>query len=227
MNVGAASYYSGLPTSIQRLRSSTLSLGQGPSHGMDPALRASKMGPEWTDTSSNDHRSKTTRIESRSDSRNSGLMSAVKVGAESLMSLPFSHSMIVQRVFARGCVVEDCWLDALTDAVRGARAGASGRNTLPVAGRRSGRCHREADLGPQPCPHLGDCCRDLRNMSDAKVEVVLPLGQRAELEIDAGGAGPLGELVGIVDQNLVLAVVDHRWRQPCRVRLRQVDPRIG
>jgi len=28
---------------------------------------------------------------------------------------------------------------------------------------------------------------------------VLSLGQRAELEIDAGGAGPLGELVGIVN----------------------------
>src|SRR5258707_7237341 len=90
MNVGAASHYSGFPTSIQRLRSSTLSLGQGPSHGMDPALTASKMGLEWTETSSNDHRSKATRIASRSDSRNSGLMSAVKVGAESLMSLPLA-----------------------------------------------------------------------------------------------------------------------------------------
>src|SRR5229473_6954647 len=97
--------------------------------------------------------------------------------------------MIVQRVFARGCVVEECWLEALTDAIRGARAGASGRNTLPVAGRRSGRCQREPDLGPQPCTHLGDCCCDLRNMSGAQEEVVLSLGQRAKLEIDAGGAG--------------------------------------
>src|SRR6476619_18277 len=87
----------------------------------------------------------------------------------------------------------------------------------PAAGRRSGRCQREPDLGPQPCTHLGDCCCDLRNMSRAQEEVVLSLGQRAELEIDAGGAGPLGELVGIVSEQLVLAVVDHRWRQPGRV----------
>src|SRR6266404_5854164 len=105
--------------------------------------------------------------------------------------------------------------------------GSSEPDELRVAGRRSSRCQREPDLGSQPYPHLGDRCSDLRNMSDAEVEVVLPLGQRAELEIDAGSAGPLGELVGIVNKNLVLAVVDHRWRQPGRVRLRQVDPRIG
>jgi len=34
--------YSGFPASIQCLRSSTLSPGQGPSHGMDPALIRSK-----------------------------------------------------------------------------------------------------------------------------------------------------------------------------------------
>src|SRR6478672_7217833 len=107
---------------------------------------------------------------------------------------------------------------------REARAGASGRNTLPAEGRRSGRCQREPDLGPQPCTHLGNCCCDLWNMSRAQEEVVLSLGQRAELEIDAGGAGPLGELVGIVDEELVLAVVDDRRRQPGRIGLGEVDP---
>ena len=55
-------------------------------------------------------------------------------------------------------------------------------------------------------------------MSGAQEEVVLSLGQRPELEIDAGGARPLSELLGIVDEELVLAVVDDRRRQPGRLR---------
>lgn len=46
-------------------------------------------------------------------------------------------------------------------------------------------------------------------MSGAREEVVLPLWQRAEFEFDAGGAGPLGELIGIVNEYLVLTVEDH------------------
>src|SRR5262249_61330008 len=39
-------------------------------------------------------------------------------------------------------------------------------------------------------------------------------------------AAPPGKLDAIVGGALVLAVVDHRRRQPRRVRVRQVDPRI-
>src|ERR1700681_3424894 len=72
---------------------------------------------------------------------------------------------------------------SLRPGYRGAHAGGSRRNTLPAAGRRSGRCQREPDLGPHPCTHLGDGRCDLRNMAGAQEEVVLPLRQRTELEV--------------------------------------------
>src|SRR6476646_2110629 len=99
-----------------------------------------------------------------------------------------------------GTLVIGSWPLFSPAGYRGARAGASGRNTLPAAGRRLGRCQREPDLGPHPCTHLGDCCCDLRNVAGAQEEVVLSTGQRAELEVDAGGAGPLRELLGVVDE---------------------------
>src|SRR6202008_3068909 len=76
-----------------------------------------------------------------------------------------------------------------------ASAGGS-RGPCPPAGRRSGRCHREPDPGPHPCTDLGNCCCDLRNVAGAQEEVVLSLGQRAELEVEAAGAGPLEEMLG-------------------------------
>src|SRR5713101_5566833 len=85
----------------------------------------------------------------------------------------------------------------------------------------------QTDLGAQPRAHLRDRRVDLWNPAGPQEEGVLPLGQRAQLQVDAGRAGPLGELLGIVDEELVLAIVDHRRRQPCRLRVRQVDPRIG
>src|ERR1700746_2613166 len=114
--------YSGSPASIQRLRSSTFSLGHGPSHGMDPALIRSKIGPELTDTSSNDHRSKATRIASRSDSRNSGLIWAGKVGAESLMSLPFAFEDRSERLLELASTKGAGWA-ARTDVTPGSVRG--------------------------------------------------------------------------------------------------------
>src|SRR5690348_11917051 len=46
---------------------------------------------------------------------------------------------------------------------------------------RSGRGHRQADLGAQPRAHLRDRRVDLGNPAGPQEEVVLPLGQRAQL----------------------------------------------
>src|SRR5580704_13496080 len=114
---------------------------------------------------------------------------------------------------------------SLRSGYRGAHADGSRQNTLPAAGRRSGRCRHEPDLGPHPCTDLGDGRCDLRNVAGAQEEVVLPLRQRTEFEVDAGGARSFRELLGVVDEELVLAVVDDRWRQPGRIGLGEVDPR--
>ena len=42
----------------------------------------------------------------------------------------------------------------------------------------------------------------------AQEEVVLSLGQRAELEVDAGSAGPLRELLGVVDEVISIGLAD-------------------
>src|ERR1700746_3107776 len=68
---------------------------------------------------------------------------------------------------------------------------------LSAAGRWSGRCQRESDLGPHPCTDLGDGRCDLRNVAGAQEEVVLALRQRTELEVDAGGTRPLRALLGV------------------------------
>src|SRR5581483_3226321 len=69
-----------IPVSIQRRKSSTVSSGHMSSHGIEPSSTRSQIASACALTSACERRSKRYSIASTSPSRNSGRMSAAKLG---------------------------------------------------------------------------------------------------------------------------------------------------